>query len=528
MPAAGFGQAGGWSGTSSMLARTAQVTGRQRSTVHGAVERTWAETADRAARAGAALVAAGVKPGDRVAVLALTSDRYVELLAGIPWAGGVVVALNWRWSQPELADALRDCEPVVLWCDRAMAPVARALAADYPAVTLLALDEGLDGLPFYEDLLSSSQPGGPVPRGGDDAFQLAYTGGTTGRSKAAIMTHRNVLVQALACQAEGILGAGSTFLLNGPMFHAAGTWPSISIMASGGSLVLMPQFEIEAALALVERHRVTEALLVPTVLQMLLDHPRFGDFDTTSFRTILYGAAPITEALLDRALAAFPATRFVQCYGMTELAPVCAMLPHEYLTGAWREKGAHRAAGRALTGIEIAIVDAHDRPLPHGVVGEIIVRSETMMRGYWRRPEETAAALRGGWMHTGDAGHMDEHGLIHVVDRVKDMIISGGENVYSTEVENALCSHPAVSEAVVFGIPDAKWGEAVHAVIRLRAGETATAETLTSHVRGLIAGYKVPRSIEFRTEPFPVTPANKILKRDLRKPYWEGRDRAIV
>ncbi|WP_353228789.1 AMP-binding protein [Novosphingobium sp.] len=511
-----------------MLTRTAQVAGQRRSTVFGAVERTWAQTTDRAARAGAALSALGVKAGDRVAVLALTSDRYVELLAGIPWAGGVVVALNWRWSLAELADALQDCEPLVLWCDRAMVATAQALAQGRPGLTLLALDEGPDGLACYEDLIAAAQPGVPVPRGGDDAFQLAYTGGTTGRSKAAIMTHRNVLVEALACHAEGVLGADSTFLLNGPMFHAAGTWPSLSIMSSGGTLVLMPQLEVEAALTLIERHRVTEALLVPTVLQMLLDHPRFAEFDLSAFRTILYGAAPITEALLDRALTAFPATRFVQCYGMTELAPVCAMLPHEYLIGPWRAAGAHRAAGRALIGVEIAIVDADDRPLPRGAVGEVIVRSETMMRGYWRRPEETAAALRGGWMHTGDAGYMDANGLVYVVDRVKDMIISGGENVYSTEVENALCSHPDVSEAAVFGIPDAKWGEAVHAVVRLRAGASVTTDAIIAHVRNRIAGYKVPRSIDVRTEPFPVTPANKILKRELRRPFWEGRGRAIV
>lgn len=477
------------------------------------------------------LAAHGVGSGDRVAVLALTSDCYVELLAAIPWAGGVVVALNWRWSIPELADALADCEPVVLCFDRTMADMALDLAKGRPELRLLALDDGYGELPGYEGQIAGAAPAPPASRDGGDAFQLAYTGGTTGRSKAAILTHRNVLVEALACQAEGVLGADCTFLLNGPMFHAAGTWPSISLMGSGGALVLMPQFEVEGALQLVQDARITEALLVPTVLQMLIDHSRFAEFDVTSLRTILYGAAPITEALLDRALAAFPVTRFIQCYGMTELAPVCSMLHHEFLTGHWREIGAHRAAGRALIGVEIAIVDPDDQALPRGSVGEIIVRSETMMAGYWRRPEETAQALRGGWMHTGDGGYMDEHGLVHVVDRVKDMIISGGENVYSTEVENALCSHPDVSEAVVIAIPDAKWGEAVHAIVRLRPGSANSSDAITvsilAHVRSRIAGYKVPRSIELRDAPFPMTPANKILKRELRQPFWAGHDRRI-
>jgi long-chain acyl-CoA synthetase len=298
-------------------------------------------------------------------------------------------------------------------------------------------------------------------------------------------------------------------------------------MGSGGTAIVMPQFEPAEALRLIETHRATESLLVPAVIQMLIEHPDFAKTDTSSFTTLLYGASPITETLLDRAVKAFPGARFVQAYGMTELSPVCAILPDYALRGDYRKRGVYRAAGRAAVGVQIRIVDEEDNEVPRGEVGEIAVRGENMMLGYWRRPEETAAALRGGWMHTGDGGRMDDEGFVYVVDRVKDMIISGGENVYSQEVENALALHQAVRQCAVIGIPSEKWGEAVHAIVRLHDDVQVSEEELIDHCRSLIARYKVPRSITFWEGDFPLTPANKILKRELRRPYWEGRDRKI-
>ena len=230
---------------------------------------------------------------------------------------------------------------------------------------------------------------------------------------------------------------------------------------------------------------------------------------------------------MDRALVALPGVRFIQAYGQTELSPLATTLPFEYLTGASRARGRHRSAGRATFGVQVEIVDAEDRRVPRGEVGEIIARGENVMKGYWRRPEETAAALRNGWMHTGDAGYMDEDGFIYVVDRVKDMIISGGENVYSIEVENAIAKHPAVRQCAVIGIPSDKWGEQVHAVVVLQPGQDVTADALVAHARSLIAGYKIPRSLDFHPGPLPLSPANKILKRDLRAPFWIGRERAV-
>ena len=514
-------------GVSALLARTARVRTRHRALVDGTRSRDWGEVADRVTRVASAIQAMGVRPGDRVAVLALTNDRYVELLCAIPRAGGVVVPLNWRWSIAELIDGVADCEPVLLFVDDRMADVGRQIVAGRPEIRVASIGEDPQGLPHYEQMILDHAPGDDAGRGGDELYQLGYTGGTTGRSKAAMLSHRNVIDEAMMCWSEGLFREDCVYLLNGPMFHAAGSWPSLSVMGSGGTLVVMPQFDAGEALRLIEAHGVTESLLVPAVIQMVIEHPDFAATDTSSFRTVIYGASPITEALLDRAIAALPQARFIQAYGMTELSPMCAILPDYALRGEYRARGVYRAAGRATVGVEIRIVDENDVELPCGEVGEIVVRGENVMLGYWRRPEETAHALRGGWMHTGDGGRMDEEGFVYVVDRVKDMIISGGENVYSQEVENAIALHPAVRQCAVVGIPSEKWGESVHAIIRLHDGATLTEAELIEHCRPLIAGYKLPRSMQIWDGEFPLTPANKVLKRELRRPFWEGRERKI-
>jgi long-chain acyl-CoA synthetase len=259
------------------------------------------------------------------------------------------------------------------------------------------------------------------------------------------------------------------------------------------------------------------------MIQMLIEHPEFRNYDTSSFTKILYGASPITESLLDRALVAFPQSEFIQAYGMTELSPLATVLHGQNLKGEGRKLGRHRAAGRATYAVEVQIVDAEDRPVPHGTVGEITARGPNVMLGYWNRPEETAQALRGGWMHTGDGGYMDEHGFVYVVDRVKDMIISGGENIYSVEVENAVARHPAVQQCAVIGIPSKEWIETVHAIVVPHPGQTLTADEIIRHCRSLIAHYKCPRSVEIRSEPLPLSAAGKILKRELRDEYGKKK-----
>jgi long-chain acyl-CoA synthetase len=516
-------------GVTLALARTAQVRANHIATIDGERRRTWAEFADRAARGAGALRSWGVLPGDRVAVLAANSDAYLELLAATPWAGGVLVPMNIRWSEAEIADGLADSGPRVLIVDPARLEMGRRLAAGAAAPFKLAAF-GADpstGVPSYEAALRMAPTIPDENRSGDDLFGIFYTGGTTGRSRGVMLTHRNVLTGASSAWAEGYYREEAVYLVGGGMFHASGTWPGVAILASGGTCVVMPSFTPGEALRLIAAHRVTESLLVPAMIQMLIEHEDFARTDMSSFQQAVYGAAPITEALLDRALAALPGVRFIQAYGQTELSPLATTLPFECLTGASRARGRHRSAGRATFGVQVEIVDSEDRRVPRGEVGEIIARGDNVMKGYWRRPEETAAALRNGWMHTGDAGYMDEDGFIYVVDRVRDMIVSGGENVYSIEVENAIAKHPAVRQCAVIGIPSEQWGEQVHAVVVLHPGQEATADALVAHARSLIAGYKIPRSLDFHPGPLPLSPANKILKRDLRAPFWVGRERAV-
>jgi len=264
---------------------------------------------------------------------------------------------------------------------------------------------------------------------------------------------------------------------------------------------------------------VTESLLVPTMVQRLIEHPKFKDYDTSSFKQCLYGASPITEALLNKALASLPHTKFVQCYGMTELSPLAAVLRHENLLGENRAKGRHKAAGRSIPGVEIIIVDEHDKPVPPRTVGQLLMRGPNLMMGYWNWPEETEKALKGGWMHTGDGGFPDEDGFVYIVDRVKDMIISGGENIYSVEVENVIALHPAVQSCAVIGIPHEEWIETVHAIVILHPGQTLSAADIVTHCRSKIAHYKCPRSVDIREEPLPLSAAGKVLKRELRVEY---------
>jgi acyl-CoA synthetase (AMP-forming)/AMP-acid ligase II len=277
--------------------------------------------------------------------------------------------------------------------------------------------------------------------------------------------------------------------------------------------VILPGFDPGTVLATIASRRVTDVLLVPTMIQLLVDHPQVTEYDLTSLTSVVYGVSPITQAVLERAMKAFPSAGFTQAYGMTELSPVATIL-----TPADHEQGQLRSAGRAAPHAEVRVVDPDGAQLPTGTVGEIIVRGGHVMLGYWNKPAETQAALRDGWMHTGDGGYLDDQGYLYVVDRIKDMIITGGENVYSAEVENAVARHRAVAQCAVIGLPDPDWGERVHAVVVLHPGATLTLAELREHTKTLIAGYKAPRSVEIAAA-LPISGTGKVLKRELRKKY---------
>ncbi|MCS7483157.1 long-chain fatty acid--CoA ligase [Umezawaea endophytica] len=494
-------------------------------TICGDRRRTFAEVADRVSRFAGALRELGVGESDRVAILAQNSDRYIEYLLAVPWAGAVLNPANTRWSPTEIAYSLIDSDSRVLLVDDAFAETLPVLRELSPCLTtVIHIGDGpapVDAL-SYEDLIAAAQPVPDVRRGGAELAGLFYTGGTTGVPKGVMLSHDNLGTSWLGGRASGSLVAqGGRTLHVAPLFHIACLTSWGATLMAGGSHVILPSFDPVTTMTAVQAQQVTDVLLVPTMIQLLVDHPRVAEYDLTSLRSLLYGASPIHKAVLERAMAALPGARFVQAYGMTELAPIATLL-----TPADHERGLLHSAGRAAPHAEVRIVDPGGVEVQRGTVGEIAVRGGHVMLGYWGKAEETSQALRDGWMHTGDGGYLDGEGYLYIVDRIKDMIVSGGENVYSVEVENALSQHPAVAQCAVIGVPDAKWGERVHAVVVLRSGASVTADELREQAKKFIAGYKAPRSVEF-VDTLPISGAGKVLKRVLRATHWGSVDRQV-
>ncbi|MBL1078248.1 long-chain-fatty-acid--CoA ligase [Nocardia sp. 2] len=494
-------------------------------TICGERTRTFAEVADRVARLAGGLRGLGVEPGDRVAILALNSDRYHEYLLAVPWADAVLNPANIRWSPAEIAYSLVDSGTSVLFVDDAFAPMLPALRAAVPE--LRAVVHCGDGptpehAVGHEELIAASEPVPDARRGGDQLAGIFYTGGTTGHPKGVMLSHANLAVSALGALGTGfVFRPGARFLHAAPMFHLADLAGWHGQLMLGGTHVMIPAFDPVATMRAIETHRVTESVLVPVMIQMLVDHPEVANHDLSSIRGIMYGASPIAQPVLERAMKVFPEAGFVQAYGMTELAPIATLLsPEDHLAGRLR------SAGRAVPHSEIRVLDPEGVEVPRGTVGEVAVRGGHVMLGYWNNPEETAATIPDGWLRTGDGGYLDGDGYLHIVDRVKDMIVTGGENVYSAEVENALAAHPAIAACAVIGVPDHDWGERVHAVLVCHPGTTVTLEEIRTHTKSRIATYKAPRTIEI-AESLPLSGAGKILKRELRKQHWPDSDRQV-
>ena len=514
---------------STALRRMVKIAGDKPAVVCDGTGLTWTELLDRVSRLGAALNGLGVQPNDRVALLIANSNELFSLFQAVPWIGAIIVPINIRYSPEEITDVLQDCGAKILLVDGAFEVLGVAVASPLgiPVVSVAPGGAVASDVPSINELKRTLPPALAAGRTDSDILALFYTGGTSGRSKGVMLTIGNLQSNVMANLAEGLYGSRETHLHTAPSFHIGGASGVFSVMVSGARSVMLPRFDAGAVLNAIAAEKCTSTLLVPTMLQMVLDHPAFEQTDTSSLRQVLYGASPISEALLDRALARWPAVRFTQLYGMTELSPVCTVLHAEEHVGVARVKNRHRSAGRATFGLEVEIVNPEGMPVARGEIGEIVVRGPNVMAGYWDRPEETSKAIRGGWMHTGDGGYMDDEGFVFVVDRLKDMIISGGENVYSIEVENVLARHPAVLQCAVIGVPDAHWGERVHAVVVLRPDCTLSEKDLGPWCRQYLAGFKIPRSFEIGVKPLPMTSAGKILKRELRAPHWQNQERKI-
>ncbi len=476
------------------------------------------------------LRAQGVGPGDRVAILALNSDRYVEVLFACWRLSAAVVPLNTRWSADEVGFGLRDSTPKVIFVDDAFAPMLGSLDFDAIGTRLAFIGDRTapDGAIRYEDLRRCASPVDGLGGGGEELAGIFYTGGTTGHPKGVMLAHTSLVATLLAAGASrDQTEREPPILCVLPLFHLAGAQLVIAAAIAGVPLIMQPGFDIAAILRCVEADRVSTLSLVPSMWGMLLSHPGAASADLSSLKRAAYGASPMPEGILRQCLRRLPQAEFRQGYGQTETAGICTLLGPEDHDPDGPNAHRLRSAGKPIPFSELKIVDEAGDEAPQGGVGEIAIRSTGAMLGYWNRPVDTERTLKNGWIMSGDAGYFDADGYLYIVDRTKDMIISGGENVYSAETESALSTHPDVAECAVIGVPDETWGERVHAIVRLKPGACEEPDALIAFCKTKIAGYKCPRSISFRTEPLPLSAAGKILKRQLRAPFWEGRGRSV-
>jgi long-chain acyl-CoA synthetase len=462
-----------------------------------------------------ALKAKGVKRGDRVGILDVNSHRYAEAYYACAQAGMILLPLNSRLAPPELKYVLNDSG-------------ARALIVAEPFVSAL---EGITVelvIRDYDAFLQSGKPDPAVEKVDlDDICQIYYTSGTTGEPKGVCLTHRNMIASAFDSIVGLELRRDDIWLHAAPMFHLVDAW-SIWSMPILGATQVMLHFTPEKMMEVVQRAKPTGAGVPPTLINMMANHPKIGQFDLTSLRFIMYGGSPTPLGILQKAAKALP-TKYIHGYGITETSGITTLADPDdfYVEGTPEQLALTNNAGRAVPHINLAVVGDDGRQLGKNKVGEVVVGGARVMREYWNKPKHTAEALNNGWYHTGDMGYLDEQSRLFIVDRKKDMIISGGENVYSVEIENVLSTHPAVLEVAVVGVPDEQWGEAVKAIVVLREGANPPPDELIGFCRGKIAGYKIPKSVDFSREPLPKTGPGKVAKRRLRDPYWAGRERKI-
>ena len=482
---------------------------------------TYKELDARVNRLANALMALGLKKGGRVTVLAENTYKYMEVYFAVAKLGASITPLNFRLSDKEIDYIGNDCEATIFFAGDGYEERSMGLKQSLKNIRhWISLDNKNDGFMFYEDLLRNALDVEPmVEVDENDLAILMYTGGTTGLPKGVMLSHRNIMtaMYGMIIAFSFTINDSTCFIL--PLFHIA-LWPVLSLLMVGGKSVILRRPDIGEILRTIHRERCTHINLVPTLLTWLLDDPRINEFDLTSLRLIGYSGSPIAVEVLKRSIAKF-GNIFTQGYGLTEAAPLVSVLFQEDHAVEGPGMKLLSSVGKVGLPVEARVVDEEDRPLKPGETGEVVVRGKNVMMGYWKNPELTDRALRGGWLHTGDLGTIDEDGYIYLLDRKADMIITGGENVYPKETEDALYEHPAVRECAVVAAPDERWGERVQAVVVLKPDLSVTEEELIRHCKSRLAGYKCPKHIVFWDE-LPKTIVGKILRREVRKHFAES------
>ena len=490
---------------------------------------TWAEFDERVNRLANALLDLGAKRGDHVAVLSKNCHEYLEAYFACARSATILTAINYRLSPRELHYVIDNSEAqIVIVSDEFLDTLEEIRDTLKQAGHYIVIGKAPETMKSFDEITDAASPLPPeVEQSEDDVVLQMYTSGTTGLPKGAMLSHRNLITNAIGCSLGMQFQPNDCLLMVAPLYHMAAGMTSLSTIMQGGPVLLHADFNPVAILDDMEGGEVTVVLLIPVMINFLLQMPDIEDRDFSNIRGIVYGASPMPVEVLKRAMEVFQCD-FVQGYGQTESSAVlCVLGPEDHvLDGTDKQMKRLASAGREVFGTEVRVVDENDADVEPGQIGEVIGRGANVMKGYWNMPEATAETLRDGWLRTGDLGTVDEDGYVYILDRVKDMIISGGENVYSREVEEALYMHPAVADAAVIGVPDEQWGEAIMAVVVLAEGQTATGDEIIDFCRGKLAGYKRPRSVEF-VDSLPRNLSGKVLKKILREPHWKGRDRQV-
>jgi acyl-CoA synthetase (AMP-forming)/AMP-acid ligase II len=493
---------------------------------------TFSQVNERSNRLANSLAGLGVNKGDRVAMIQVNCSQYLEAYYAVAKLGAIFVPLNFRAREEELSYMLTNAEAVAVFFGNRYADLVAKMRPNLPTVKhYISIDEKHAGSQYHEELISSGSAEEVIPDvEEEDVTILMYTAGTTGRPKGVPLTHKSFSVYVLENVDPASPEVEERNLLTVPLYHVAGIQALLAAVYGGRTLVMMRQFEVNEWMQMVQKEKTSRAMLVPTMLKRVIDHPEFSNFDLSSLRVITYGAAPMPFEVIKKAIEMMPDVRFINAFGQTETASTITTLgPEDHIitgTTEEKEKKLKRLAssiGRPMPDVEIKIIDEEGKEVPRGQVGEIVARGPRVMGGYWKDAEKTAKAFtKDGWLHTNDTGYMDEEGYIYLAGRGDDMIIRGGENISPEEVENVLYAHPKIEEAAVIGMQDPEWGQEPMAVVVLKKGEQATPDEIMEFCRQRLASFKRPRAVVFVDE-LPRNPMGKVLKRVLREKYGQAR-----